>query len=116
MAIESLDKKKMGICTDLALIAFGSLALVVSLWFSATLREGEWFQRSGAIVVLISVILEIRQSMAKQPQPTSNVFAEGNPVMTEQHIPTVRKLLHRIAWSGIVIGTLIWGYGDLFFE
>ena len=36
--------------------------------------------------------------------------------MTEQHIPTVRKWLHRIAWGGIVIGTLIWGYGDLFFE
>ena len=27
MAIESFDEKKMGICTDLALIAFESLAL-----------------------------------------------------------------------------------------
>ena len=68
MAIESLDKKKMGICIDLALIAIESLTLIVSLWFSVTLREGEWFQRSGSIVVLISVILEIRQSLAKQPQ------------------------------------------------
>ena len=71
MAIESFDEKKMGIGTDLALIAFESLALVVSLGFSVTLREGEWFQRSGAIVVLISVILEIRQSLAKQPQANS---------------------------------------------
>ena len=55
MAIESFDKKKMGICTDLPLIAFESLAMAVSLGFSVTLREGEWFQRSGAIVVLISV-------------------------------------------------------------
>ena len=115
MAIESFDNKNMGICTDLALIAFESLALVVSLWFSVTLGEGEWFQRSGAIVVLISVILEIRQSMAKQPQTTSTVFIEGKPVMTEPHIPTERKLLHRIAWGGIVIGTIIWGYGDLIF-
>ena len=36
--------------------------------------------------------------------------------MTEPHIPTIRKLFHWIAWSGIVIGTLIWGYGDLLFE
>ena len=36
--------------------------------------------------------------------------------MIEQHIPTVRNLFHWIAWGGIVIGTLIWGYGDLFFE
>ena len=68
MAIESFDEKKIGICLDLALIATESLALIVSLWFSVTLREGEWFQRSGSIVVLISVILEIRQSLAKQPQ------------------------------------------------
>ena len=115
MAIESLDKKKMGICIDLALIAFESLALAVSLGFNITLREGEWFQRSGAIVVLISVILEIRQSMAKQPQATASTI-NGNPVMTEPDIPTVRKLFHWIAWVGIVIGTLIWGYGDLFLE
>ena len=114
MAIESFEKKQMGIGTDLVLIAFESLALVVSLWFSVTLREGEWFQRSGAIVVLISVILEIRQSMAKQPQSTASTI-NGNPVMTESHILTVRKLFHWIAWVGIVIGTLIWGYGDLFF-
>ena len=72
--------------------------------------------RSGAIVVLISVLLEIRQSIAKQPQANPKFSAGGNPVMTAQHIPTVRKWLHRIAWGGIVIGTLIWGYGDLFFE
>ena len=115
MPIESFDRKKMGICTDLALIAFESLALVVSIWFSVTLREGEWFQRFGAIVVLISVILEIRQSMAKQPEATG-VLVNNNPVMTEPHFPTVRNLFHWIAWGGIVIGTLIWGYGDLFFE
>ena len=116
MAIESFEKNKMGICTDLALIAIETFALVASLWLSVTLREGEWFQRSGAIVVLISVLLEIRQSIAKQPQANSKFSAGGNLVMTEQHIPTVRKWLHRIAWGGIVIGTLIWGYGDLFFE
>ena len=115
MAIELFDKKKMGICIDLALIAFESLALVVSLWFSVTLREGEWFQRSGAIVVLISVILEIRQSIAKQPQANSRHYIDKTPVMIKQHFPNVRSLFHWIAWSGIVIGTLIWGYGDLFF-
>ena len=115
MEIESFDKKKMGICIDLALIAFGSLALVVSLWFSVTLREVEWFQRSGAIVVLISIILEIRQSLAKQLQANSKMFIGGNSVMIEQHIPTVRNVFHWIAWGGIVIGTLIWGYGYLFF-
>ena len=116
MAKESFDKKKMGIWKDLALIAIETFALVASLWLSVTLREGEWFQRSGAIVVLISVLLEIRQSIAKQPQANPKISAGGNPVMTAQHIPTVRKWLHRIAWGGIVIGTSIWGYGDLFFE
>ena len=77
MAIESFDKKKMGICIDLALIAF--------------------------------------ESLAKQPQPTKTLI-NSSPVMTEPHIPTIRKLFHWIAWSGIVIGTLIWGYGDLLFE
>ena len=116
MAIESFEKRKLGVCADLVLIAIESFTLVASLWFSVTLREGEWFQRSGAIVVLISVILEIRQSLAKQPKANSKMFIGGNPVMIEQHIPTVRNLFHWIAWGGIVIGTLIWGYGDLFFE
>ena len=116
MAIKSFEKKKMGICIDLALIAFESLALVVSLWFSVTLREGDWFQRSGAIVVLISVILEIRQSLAKQPRANFRHYIDNSPVMIKQYFPTVRNLFHWIAWGGIVIGTLIWGYGDLFFE
>ena len=47
MAIESLDKKKMGTCIDLALIAFESFTLVASLWFSVTLGEREWLERSG---------------------------------------------------------------------
>ena len=81
MAIESFDKKKMGICADLVLIAIESFALVVSLWLSVTLREGEWFQRSGAIVVLISVILEIRQSKAKQPERLLNTSANSGLVI-----------------------------------
>ena len=116
MAIESFDKKKMGICADLILIAIESFALVVSLWLSVTLREGEWFQRSGAIVVLISVILEIRQSKVKQPQANSKISVGGNPVMTEQHFPTVRNLFHWIAWGGIVYWYVNLGLCDLFFE
>ena len=48
MAIESL--KKIVICAVLVLIAIESFALVASLWFSVTLREGmvETINKCGA--------------------------------------------------------------------
>ena len=44
MAVESLEKKVMGFCIDLALIAFESFTIVASLWFSVTLGEGNGFK------------------------------------------------------------------------
>ena len=40
----------------------------------------------------------------------------GKPSLVDAETPTVRKLFHWIAWTGIVIGTLIWGYGDIFID
>ena len=37
------------------------------------------------------------------------------PQLLHQSVPRVHEWFHRVAWIGIVLGTLIWGYGDLVF-
>ena len=95
------------------LIGFGGAT--ASFLFSLASGNGEWFQRSGSLLVLFSVLVEIRQALRNQPYPRSSVTSGGNPVMTQAPISVVSKWLHWIARSGIVLGTAIWGYGDLVF-
>ena len=91
-------------------------SFLVSLEMSFTQNSGEWLQRSGSLIVLFSVVLEILQTLAKQPIPSNRVFSESVPVATSPPVSKTSKWFHIIAWFGIVIGTFIWGYGDLLFE
>ena len=101
------------ITIDFVLLFSGWACLVVSLVVSITSGELIWFQRSGSLLVLFSVILEIRQTLATQPLESSFVTINDRPVLMERPISRANKWLHWIARSGIVLGTLVWGYGDL---
>ena len=98
-----------------ALLLAGVAVAVASACLSLMTGEGEWFQRSGSLFVLFSVLVEIQQSAIKQPEGSSFVFISDVPAAIRQPISAVSKWLHRFAWGGIVIGTTIWGYGDLLF-
>ena len=95
------------------LIGFGSAT--ASFLYSLASGDGEWFQRSGSLLVLFSVLVEIRQALKSQPQRSPSVRAHGKPLIIHSPISVVSKWLHWIARSGIVSGTGIWGYGDLVF-
>ena len=109
-------KFKSNLYIDYLLILAIVSSLLVSLGISVAQNSGEWFQRSGSLIVLFSVVLEIRQTLAKQPIPSEKVFVGGLPAATSPPVSKSRKWFHRVAWFGIVVGTLIWGYGDLFFN
>ena len=96
-----------------ALLLAGIGAVLGSAYFIHASGDGEWFQRSGSLLVLFSVVVEIRQTLAQQPNPSPSVFSGGEPVLRQSPISAASKWLHRSAWAGIVIGTCIWGYGDL---
>ena len=100
---------------DCLLILAIASSFLVSLGFSVAHNSGDWFQRSGSLIVLFSVILEIRQTLSKQPKPTTATLNDV-PIATSLPVSKAVKWFHRVAWIGIAFGTLIWGYGDLLFE
>ena len=85
-----------------------------SAYYSVITGESEWFQRSGSLAVLCSVIVEIQQTEKKQLKEETHVFISNKPVMMDIPVSIWIKILHWLAWFGIVIGTVVWGYGDLF--
>lgn len=89
--------------------------MVASAVQSWILADGQWFQRSGSLVVLVSVVLEIRQSILQEPVPSGSIYVEGKPLRIPPESRSIDKAFHRIAWFGIVIGTFVWGYGDLLY-
>lgn len=101
---------------DSALVFLGLIAILISAYVSYILSEGAWFQRSGALLVLFSVILEFRQAQAAQVESAKSVSAQGRPLGLKKPLPTARKLMHWYAIGAIVLGTIVWGYGDLFFS
>ena len=106
-------RKALTISILLALVS--AIPLVCSVIFSLISGDGEWFQRSGSLCVLFSVILEIHETRLRRPRPSNTVFAEGAPQLLHHSVPRVHEWFHRAAWTGVVAGTLIWGYGDLLF-
>lgn len=80
------------------------------------LPEGEklsvWFQRSGSLMVLFSVIAEYYA--LKMSDLFFPVEMQGEPL----HIDKVRftkqsKICAGLAVFVICLGTIVWGYGDL---
>ena len=76
-----------------------------------------WFQRSGSIVVFLSLYLDF--NISKEKTRMNNQFPnshEGDFVENfEKHLP-VFIILHIACLTTAVIGTVIWGYGDLLFK
>ena len=107
--------EKFGDQISVFLISSGIVALMFSLFVSDLTKNGEWFQRSGSLLVLFCAIVEIIQNVIKEPQVSSSVYIEGRPALKAYPISSFRKFLHSFSWVGIVLGTIVWGYGDLVF-
>ena len=112
---ESRQSGDNGILPDIILVVLGLSSILVSAIASFISGDGHWFQRSGSLLVLFSVVLEFRQSQIAKPSASRDVSVGGQPAAISHNFPAVRKWLHYFAIVTIGIGTLIWGYGDLLF-
>lgn len=68
-------------------------------------------QRMGSVMVLFSVILYHRQYLFLYPM-ARDIDLAFDPDNDGQ-MPKKRKKLQHIATGFLVVGTLMWGYGDL---
>ena len=97
--------------------------LVVTVLFSVASSIADcyseslnWFARSGAIVVLASVIVEyrisshiyedIQRAQFLQSKIDVSVPLKGKPAPQRERVAIAAHIL-------VVLGTIIWGYGDL---
>jgi hypothetical protein len=73
---------------------------------------GSWFQRSGSLMVICAVGAEF-----KLFRISGDIFLSGLWTSNEEEIAERYKLRFQIvkyvALVGAVLGTVIWGYGDI---
>ena len=106
-------QRVLGFTLALFIVASFLIPLLMSLALED--EDGEWVQISGSLVVLFSAILEIHQTLIKKPQEASSIKIEGRPALAARQISKIDTFFHGFAWTGIAVGTIVWGYGDLLF-
>ncbi len=97
-------------------IVFSVLSLLVFL-IMGILNNYEWFSRGGSIIVLFGVASEfglIQIQSEKINERINGVGSLSGPVIRNLDIPPPYRVLRIISHICVVIGTLIWGFGDWF--
>jgi hypothetical protein len=92
---------------ELVLVALSLTVPTLSCLFSSSAHRSEWFQRSGALMVLFAGCLAYR-SLTKHYQKFYNNSIRGFPLSTSRNQTIVDVLTLLVS----IFGTLIWGYGD----
>ncbi len=110
-----LDKKKYRL--SIFLILFGIMFSIVSAIISID-STGNWFARSGSILTFISVVVQFQLSNLKK-NDAENILQSDLDIHEKLKTIKNKDPLHETIFiiSGLtsLIGTLIWGYGDLLF-
>ena len=94
-------------------ISFSTVSAIVSI--DSTVN---WFSRSGSILTFVSVVVQFILANLRKEE-IDNLFNSG--VGFKGKLENIKKKnpLHNLVFiiSGItgLLGTLIWGYGDLLF-
>lgn len=104
------------------LILFAVLTVIISFFVSLKTCMWHWFGRSGAIMTMVGIMLSIRPLVRMGRKEWVNFLGKcdgGNFVPTPEDKENERQAeLDAKAFQFgsvlLLIGTLIWAYGDLF--
>lgn len=110
-----IEKKKYRI--PIALLIFGISFCIVSAVYAAK-TSGEWFGRSGAVLSFVSVVVQFYISNLKRSEieslfKTDLGIRDKFNAIKEKDVVEAFVSISSIATG--LIGTIIWGYGDLFY-
>ena len=98
------------------MLLIAAYAIPVCFYFySRSTTDGQWFSRSGSIMVILGAILEYRNYGIQQ------YLREKRDETYKPSPEIVSKLKSRMPFdililASLVLGTAIWGYGDLLFK
>jgi len=93
-----------------------SLAVLTGNYYcSLIIGEPGWFQRSGSIVVLLGVTITARRiiRLGKDHLNEDWNFPDDSP--EGKRVLLDERSAYIIGPAVSVLGTIVWGYGDLFF-
>lgn len=102
--------------TDVGLCAVAVLAPLVSALVSFRTGNGLWFARAGSLTVLFAAAVQFRlaqQSDAGHRRAQMSLAIGGLPLGGD--VSSLQTWLARISLWLMIVGTLVWGYGDLLF-
>lgn len=123
MKIDKTDQYPWDIVTphiiDISLFIIMIVITLISLIASyySFRFQGDWFQRSGSIIVLIAAVIEYRHLNFYSTPSQKSVISGG--ISGVNGLAILSKIRLRIGVYAIfylVAGTLIWGYGDIPFK
>ncbi len=110
-----IAKKKYRI--PIVLLVFGIIFCLISAIISIDSKEN-WFMRSGAVLSFASVAIQFILSNLKKSE-IENLF--NSDMALREKLKEVREkdVVHDFISGASVatglVGTIIWGYGDLFY-
>ncbi|MCW8829699.1 MAG: hypothetical protein OQK94_11685 [Gammaproteobacteria bacterium] len=102
--------------------SIAGLTLIAGVVLSLSYGDWDWFARSGSLVVVNGIILTSRQII--EHMHTLGLWARSSAQCSRDWANTERRYLlqddHRSRWLSekyglymLVLGTLVWGFGDL---
>lgn len=103
--------------TNLVLLIVAAVAPVMSEIVSYSTGHGHWFGRSGSITVLLAAVIQYRlaaQLANSQHGALVTGVMAGFP--RRASLTSLGRFLAVSSLLLIIIGTAIWGYGDLMFD
>lgn len=96
---------------DIFLLVLAIVVVAVSFFYDLSAKEHDYFQRSGAVMTVLSGYLAYR-GLNKYWTKSERSFERGYWLRTSKNQTIIDICTLVIA----VLGTLIWGYGDIIFK
>lgn len=98
---------------EFLLLVLAILWVVCSFLLSLAYPKGNWFCRSGAVMILLAVCVEFHLGKLQQSSNSRAAIVAGLGVPSSSDLPKIKRRFAITAHVFAILGTLIWGYGDL---
>jgi|WetSurMetagenome_2_1015567.scaffolds.fasta_scaffold231781_2 hypothetical protein len=96
---------------DIFLLVLAIVVVAVSFFYDLSAKKHDYFQRSGAVMTVLSGYLAY-QGLNKYWTKSARSFERGYWLRTSKNQAIIDFCTLVIA----LLGTLIWGYGDIIFN
>ena len=100
-----------------ALLISTIVTICISIYFdniNFITDEKNWFQSSGSILVILGIIFESKYIL-RSNEENKNTIVGTVTILSEDEVDSSKPEKYKLhaGYFIILLGTLIWGYGDL---